>query len=380
VPWAAGFRGVIEMGADGRRAPSKEDARDDDGGASGAVPRPLRFVSRGVAELTAEGVVVSELPLGEWTSSYKEWLQQRMADESACWTSFSERHTETHVCFAFRHSAQQLRELRAADALPLHSIFELEAKHSLQNVHAFDADGELRHFDAPEQLIALHADARLRLYARRKAHQLATLGAELDAAQAKARFIAMALRGELPLFERAPRDQVVAALRAADFAPHPPTAPRVHAAATHAAAFAGVLAAGDGAADDLAIDAGGGRGRAEFGHLLSMPIISLTAERVVALEKQVGQKQREVAELSGTTELQLWTRELEALRAPLEAYVRERAEGAGEPAHAHDGRPTTTAKRKARAAPAKAKTVKPEAAAKPKAAGAAKAKKAKGSK
>ena len=63
-----------------------------------------------------------------------------------------------------------------------------------------------------------------------------------------------------------------------------------------------------------------------------MPIVSLTAERVAALERQIAARQLEADELRTTTELQMWMRELDALRAPLEEYLRERGgddDGAG---------------------------------------------------
>ena len=68
---------------------------------------------------------------------------------------------------------------------------------------------------------------------------------------------------------------------------------------------------------------GGGIGGGAFDHLLRMPLVSLTAERVAQLEKQVGHKEQQVRELSATTELQLWKRELEKLRPALEAYIQE---------------------------------------------------------
>ena len=69
---------------------------------------------------------MSELPLGEWTSSYKAWLQKMMADDKASWVGFAERHTERRVCFAFQHTPAQLRELNAKGAPPLYKTFQLE--------------------------------------------------------------------------------------------------------------------------------------------------------------------------------------------------------------------------------------------------------------
>ena len=132
----------------------------------------------------------------------------------------------------------------------------------------------------------------------------------------------MALRGELPLFERAPRDKVVAALHAAGFAPHPsrpPAAGRPPGAVTTASLSKVKV---DESGDLLRSD--GGRARGDYAHLLNMPIVSLSAERVAALEEQITRKRAEADELRSTSELQMWHRELEALRPALEAYLQER--------------------------------------------------------
>ncbi len=63
----------------------------------------------------------------------------QVADDKASWVSFTERHTEHSVCFAFRHTARQLRQLRAMSEPSLRDAFHLEATHSLRNMHAFDA-------------------------------------------------------------------------------------------------------------------------------------------------------------------------------------------------------------------------------------------------
>ena len=323
VPWAAGFKGEIEPRTGSGRGQPMEAADL----AAGA--RPTRFLSRGVAELTPEGVVVSELPLGAWTIGYKAWLQQEMREERACWESFAERHTDRSVCFAFTHSREQLKALGRSDAPPLYETYQLESKHGLANMHAFNAANELCHFGRPEEIIEMHASSRIELYTQRKAHSLAVLDAELSGLEARARFIEMALRGELPLFERAPRSRVVDALRAASFAPHPAQPPSAGGRLVDAMSPADGSNSGGGEDGGEAAVADGPRAflltnRAPYAHLLSMPIVSLTAERVTALEKQIAAKQQEAAELRGTTELQMWTRELEALRPAMAAYLEER--------------------------------------------------------
>ena len=102
-PWFAGFNGSIDPGASAASAGSRDDFEGDlegeigalgqlweerfmlsggggggggdgggDGGGGGRAAE--RFISRGVMNWTDDGLEVTELPIGKWTSSYKAWL------------------------------------------------------------------------------------------------------------------------------------------------------------------------------------------------------------------------------------------------------------------------------------------------------------------
>ena len=369
TPWVAGFKGKIEVEYSRRRGggggatvaaadgwTEEEDGDDVEGAASscsspGGESFAKRFITRGIAELGERGLVISELPLGRWTSGYKDWIQKMMSEGSAYWTSFTERHTERSVCFELHSTPEQLNLLRedvaerGGGANGLLEVLQLTSKHSLTNTHAFDAEGELRHFDSPLEVIELHAEQRISAYAARKAHCLALLADELALLEARSRFIRMAVGGELPLlFERAPRQAVCDALALAGFLPHlTPTAPALLLLPGDAAPSAEARDAsmGDGGREDGSEDgsekdgdetgamvrsASGGSGSSSsasaFDYLLRMPLLSLTEERMASLERQVAKKRDEFDELHATSELDLWRRDLEALRPALEEYVR----------------------------------------------------------
>ena len=152
------------------------------------------------------------------------------------------------------------------------------------------------------------------LYTKRIAHDLDAKAADHALLDARARFVAMAVRGDLPeLFRRAPRREVTDALRAAGFAP------RVASAAD---------GDGGGGGDDAEVvaPAADGDGAGDYEHLLRMPLLALTDERAAKLERQRDEKQAEMAELRNTSELQLWKRELDALRPRLQEYLEAEAE------------------------------------------------------
>jgi len=281
--------------------------------------------------------VVTELPLGRWTATYKKWLLEQMAEGRAPWQSFSEAHSERHVRFRLRLSRYMGAALQAQDEQALQAQLKLSAPFSLRNMHAFGADGSLVRFECPLQVIEHHAPVRLAAYVARKAHQLACLGDDLALLEARAAFVELVLRGEITL-GRTPKSALVEELQRRDFAPNlgaTPHYPRSSAADVPVLSGAGASGEVAGAMDTtpLEVRAASGRG---YDYLLGMPLLSLTEERVVQLGRQVEKKRNEIHELSASSEVSLWQRELDELRAALESNLRLR-EVSREPALAGSG-------------------------------------------
>ena len=159
----------------------------------------------------------------------------------------------------------------------------------------------------------MHAEARLAAYAKRKAHDLAHLAAELELLDARARFVGMAVRDELPLLRGAPTQMLLDALRSAGFKPG--------LGATSLADLPNL-----GALDATSLAGGSGEGNVAptsraYDYLLRLPLLSLTEERVAKLMGEIERKRAQATELQHTSELALWSRELEALRMPLQAHL-----------------------------------------------------------
>ncbi|GJP74297.1 hypothetical protein CLOP_g4904 [Closterium sp. NIES-67] len=224
------------------------------------------------------------------------------------------------------------------------------------NMHLFDADGRMKKYDSPEQIIEDFFSIRLGHYERRKAHQLAQLRHELLRLDNRARFVMAVIRGEVVITNRKQAD-IVAQLKARGFTP----LPKGHAAAPvvvadvdpgsndvsteevdvemeDAATPAGRNTGGGGArkggagasknAPSAAAAAAGAAGAsaAAFEYLLGMPLWSLTWERVAQLERERRGKEEEVVVLEATSPMQLWERDLDLFLETLEEVEAEAAE------------------------------------------------------
>lgn len=137
----------------------------------------------------------------------------------------------------------------------------------------FNPEGVIQKYDTPEDVLREFYGLRLGLYAKRRASLLRAAEAELLRLSNKTRFIIAVVDGELVLSNRK-RADIEADLEARGFDRLPSNKKKAAAAAA---------AAAEGEAEDGA-DAGAGAAES-YDYLLSMSLVSLTLEKVEALQQ-----------------------------------------------------------------------------------------------
>lgn len=270
-PWYRGFTGTIQ---------AKE--------AGGA------FVTTGAIEkLDDRTVLITELPVGKWTSDFKVALEAMMlGDEKMAPTvkDFKENHTDTTVRFTVTTTS--------IDG-DLTKKFKLESFVSINNMHMFDMDGRIRKFEGPIDVMKAFFPVRLEYYGKRKAYLAEKLTAEWDKLDNRVRFVTAVISGELVVANRKKHD-LVADLRKRGF--------KAFGADKTAAA----------AVDEKDTEEGGDAD--EYDYLLSMKLWSLTAERVLELTRARDAKRAELDTLLATTAASLWMADLDRLELALNDF------------------------------------------------------------
>lgn len=236
TPWYRGFKGSI-----------KEFS-------------PGVFTCNGVYEIKGKMVTVSELPVGTWTSEYKEFLETLI--EKKIVADFREKHDEKHVLFEVDFIG-----------VPDPKILKLESTIRTTNMHAFDPSGKIKKYDTPLDIITDWFSTRKEFYVKRKEDMLKDLKARVLVAQNKSRFINSVNDGSLVITRRAEED-VVKDLEKMKF-------DRV-----------------DGS----------------YEYLLGMKISSLTKERVEKLRAEAAALEEELVVLENTTTESMWVNDLNAIK------------------------------------------------------------------
>ncbi|GBG92399.1 hypothetical protein CBR_g55332 [Chara braunii] len=305
-PWYRGFKGIIEQ----------VDRADQTRGKS--------YVVSGTIEQVDETTLrVTELPIRKWTQDYKEFLETLLVGNEKTGPPFikdyKEYHTDTEVLFEIQLSEENMA---AALEVGLYKKFKMTTNISTSNVNLFDPSGQIRTYDGPEDILKDFYKLRLEYYSARKASQLEGLQYEMTKLDNKVRFILMVIKGEIIVSNRKKAD-LLAELKQLGFTP----------LANKAVKKKGQNSAlpeeeGEEATEEEEED-GAGKGFGKGGgydYLLSMPIWSLTLEKVEELLRDQESKKADLETLMATTPSQMWDTDLTTFLAGYEAYEKQEQE------------------------------------------------------
>lgn len=265
VPWYRGFTGTVVP-----------------------VENSKTFDIHGVAyREDPDEIIVRELPVRSWTTPYKEFLESQIAGnpdagKSAMIREYRDQSTEDKVYFAVSLTPDGIKEMEASG---VYKKLKLTSSVSTGNMMLFDSFGRIAKYHDTTAIMKEFFAVRLSFYTKRRSHILSQLQDELETLDNKQRFILMVIDDELTIAKRK-KNEIVQDLKKHKFTAKPKASE----------------------ADD---DGG-------YDYLLSMPICSLTMERVEALCKQRNEKEEEKKAMERTTETDLWTKDLDNLLAVLE--------------------------------------------------------------
>eukprot|EP00927_Polykrikos_kofoidii_P065325 TRINITY_DN6109_c0_g1_i1.p1 TRINITY_DN6109_c0_g1~~TRINITY_DN6109_c0_g1_i1.p1 ORF type:complete len:2348 (-),score=532.90 TRINITY_DN6109_c0_g1_i1:289-6285(-) len=299
MPWYHGFRGTIVPKKDGEKG---------------------KYESVGIAKKRGRTIVeITELSVRRWTQDYKEWLMEQLPQASeekrALITEFRAHHTENTVHFVVHMTPDKLAQ---AERIGFERVFKLRGACSATNLVLFGADGVLRKFDSPEEILLEFAKVRLELYQKRKDYHIARMECEVAVATDKARFIRLYVTGKLQVDKRNAKavcgDMRKHGLRT--WRELQAIGPTGNAEAQKAAYAASVRAAQPSEPAD--------NGAQGYGYCLRMKLWSLTEERLKELEDLVAARIAEAEALRKVTLAELWEKDLSSLEDALDQ--REAAE------------------------------------------------------
>ena len=211
---------------------------------------------------------------------------------------YKEYHTDSKVHFVINLAESQLS---AAEKEGLEKKFKLTTTISTSNLVCFDLEGRIRKYDGVADIIKDFYDLRKEYYQKRKEHMLGQLTFELERLENKARFVTSIINGTLKVQNRKKKD-LLQELKTLKFK-------AIYKKKTEV--------------EDDEEEEGGDHG---YDYLLTMPIWSLTMEKVEQLLKDKASKEDQVKHLIGQTVNDLWTADLDAFLAKWDEFEKQMEE------------------------------------------------------
>ncbi|WOK99050.1 DNA topoisomerase 2-like [Canna indica] len=295
-PWYRGFKGRIEKSA------TKEAG--------------VTYTITGIIEEVDNTTLrIMELPIRRWTQDYKEFLEAMMTRNDKIKEPFIKDYREYNDDKTVNFEVSLTEEnMNIARQEGLEKKFKLTTTISTTNMHLFDAKGVIKKYDNPEQIIEEFFGLRYEFYEKRKKALLDNLELDLLKLDNKVRFILGVVRGEIIVNNRK-RADLFLELQQKGFTPMPKKK--------------GIDAAVAGATEEeeeeqeeeIPVVAKVGIKASDYEYLLSMPIGSLTLEKVQELCGEKEGLERDVEELRRTSPRTLWWKELDALEEELDVSI-----------------------------------------------------------
>ncbi len=219
------------------------------------------YIVKGVWKTEKNEMVITELPIGTWTSKFREKLDKLVSDGLIKDYSDTSTDTDVHVKVKLDKSSEPVEKL-------------LTDKIKFTNMHAFNSKCVIQKYDTPNEILIEYAKIRLNLYCKRKDNLLTNLRNKLPYHENVVRFIKQQC-------ESTPRP---------DLRRKTPEE-----------------------CEKLLVDNKFDKIKESFDYLLDLPIKSLTLKNAQKHEKDLEDLKKKIQEIEGTTPKQMWLHDLQVL-------------------------------------------------------------------
>jgi DNA topoisomerase-2 len=179
VPWFRGFRGDVKVLANGK------------------------IQTSGIHEIIDDKTVkITELPIGFWTESYKEFLDSvdvnsKSISKNKFVESYKNNSGNNKIEFIITFVDDQMQQMIKSNTLEKH--LKLTNTISLTNMYLHNSKGKITKYVSVDEIISEFYKYRLSVYADRKKHVIKVYENELKIIEGKVRFIECVLSKKIKI-------------------------------------------------------------------------------------------------------------------------------------------------------------------------------------
>jgi DNA topoisomerase-2 len=251
------------------------------------VIKPTQFMMKGCYhKIDEETIKITELPVGSWTTPYKEFLEKKSEKKNekksqSLIESYKSNCDDDIICFTIKMDQDLLEKLESNGKI--FTKLKLQQTISMSNMHLHDADGHIKKYTNPLEILNEFYETRLMMYTKRKEYMIGKLSRELDILKWKKIFIEHILDGKIIIY-RQKKDIIIEKLSELGF-------PKLGKPRSN---------------NDNDID----ESSKSYDYVTDMPLFGLTEEKITELIDKYNNKEQELNKIVSTTEIEQWTYEL----------------------------------------------------------------------
>lgn len=248
-----------------------------------------KYTLKGIYEKISDTQIkITELPIGMWVTNYKEFLETLIVTNKNCKKPLlsnvinSTKDENTDICFIVEFKDSKTLSKLISDGT-LEKELKLTKSINTNNMHVFSKDLILTKYNNPNDILLYYYELRLDYYKKRKLYWIDNYTKDLNLLKMKERFIKEYIDGKLHINKKS-KQQINDMLEIGKYS----------------------------------------KQNDSFDYLLSMPIYSLTEEKITQLEKQISKILDQLDYLKSKTEKELYKIDLEELKMVYKSYLVER--------------------------------------------------------
>lgn len=271
-----------------------------------------RYLSQGVFERTGKKIHITELPVGVWTNSFQEKLDEMRAAKQIA--DYEQNSTEMTIDFTITENNETVCD---ENTLGLYESI------SMKNMVLFTADHRLKKFESADEIFEHFCEVRYATYVRRKKHRLNELEYNILLLGNKKRFLEEVRDEKIKLFDEIKGKKqskktatLVAELEKAKYDKDLVAEEKKRETDSE----------DENEDTDEERDEKKKSSKHGYEYLLRLQIGQITAERIDKLKKEILSTQEERYRYANQSEEELWLKELQEFEDAYKTWAQEQRE------------------------------------------------------
>ena len=235
--------------------------------------------------LDSNRIIINELPLGSWTTPYKELLETIQYDSDSkknVIVGFTDNNTDERVHFVITFPDKKLALYQNNDTIE--AKLKLIKKIKTSNMNLFNENGTIQTFENVEDILKYWYVIRLKKYVDRREYLIGKINNELDLLKYKALFIKYVLEEKIIVFKQK-RQSIIDKLIELKFP-----------------------------------ELSSSNENKSYDYITNIPLFNLTLEKIEELNNKLKEKEQELNYVKITPPVDVWRLELKELLKEYEAW------------------------------------------------------------